>query len=459
MWALTRNTNVTDFVVVCHPTVVSVAETKRLVEALNVDGVKVQHLVANMVVDRQPKERFSDLMSKLSIKQTVMAERVFDNSFQKVRVPHQLQEPRGLYMLRKLAKDLMAVPNAIRCYGRGLDLSILDTHMIGIVGKGGVGKTAVSCALGVHLASKGLKTLILSTDPAHSLSDMLAFDLTRGEITEVPGTDGNLFGLELDVQKESSAIVSLIHALTEKHISLADTDNALIDTLPPGSDEIIAMSHVYQQARGGKFHRIILDTAPTAQTLRMFTVPKYVDRFVQRFSSLVKTLNEASRYSTGAVKDLEVQAQQALDELARGATEFNSMVVDELQSTFMAVLIPLEIVTRETKRLVDSLRKENIRTRTVVINQIYPAEEPDKFFKALRMEQDAALGVLKQFGERTGMKVVYMPQLDRDVHGVEGSIYLGDELFDLRLQREACGEVEPEPFLTMERPWRPGMMN
>mmetsp|Transcript_8349 Transcript_8349/g.25092 ORF Transcript_8349/g.25092 Transcript_8349/m.25092 type:complete len:711 (+) Transcript_8349:88-2220(+) len=457
MWALIRNINVTEFVVVCHPTVVSAAETKRLVEALDADGIKVKHLVANMVVARQPTERFSDLMSKLSIKQTVMAERVFDRPYEKVRVPHQLQEPRGLYMLRKLAKDMMSVPEVNRRYGQAISPNMLDTHMVGVVGKGGVGKTAISCALGVHLASKGLKTLILSTDPAHSLSDMLAFDLTKGKITEVPGTDGNLFGLEIDVRQESSAIVSLLHALMEMHTNLADADSAFIDTLPPGSDEIIAVSHVYQQAKSGDYHRIILDTAPTAQALRMFTIPKYVDRFVRHFTGIAQTLDEASRHSKGVIKDLEIQARQTLDELAKGALEFKHMVTDESKSTFMAVLVPLEIVTRETKRLTDILSNEGIKTRTIIINQVYPMEDAGKFFKELRMEQDAALAALKEFGNKMGTKVVHMPHLDRDVHGVEGSLYLGDELFDLRLQREACGEIQPEPELTIERPWRPQM--
>lgn len=97
----------TDFVVVSHPTVVSVEETQKLVKSLHADGIEVEHIVLNMLVDAVPTDRFSDVMFRLQQKQIMHAEDMFAHKAI-VKVDHQLQEPRGLFLLRHMAENVFS---------------------------------------------------------------------------------------------------------------------------------------------------------------------------------------------------------------------------------------------------------------------------------------------------------------------------------------------------------------
>uniref|UniRef100_A0A2C9VK41 ArsA/GET3 Anion-transporting ATPase-like domain-containing protein n=1 Tax=Manihot esculenta TaxID=3983 RepID=A0A2C9VK41_MANES len=203
-------------------------------------------------------------------------------------------------------------------------------YMLG--GKGGVGKTSCAASLAVKFANNGHPTLVVSTDPAHSLSDSFAQNLTGGTLVPVEGPDYPLYALEINPEKareefrsatqkdggtgvkdfmEGMGLGMLVEQLGELKLG------ELLDTPPPGLDEAIAISKVMQFLESeeyGMFTRIVFDTAPTGHTLRLLSLPDFLDASIGKILKLKQKISSA----TSAIKSVfgqEVTRQDASDKL------------------------------------------------------------------------------------------------------------------------------------------------
>jgi arsenite-transporting ATPase len=200
-------------------------------------------------------------------------------------------------------------------------------------GKGGVGKTSCSAALALRFAGQGHKTLIVSTDPAHSLSDSFDHDLSGGApvrvASPVAGPDDGppLWGMQIDLEQSRQELRAAVDAgggqgLNDfldnlglgmianqlKDLSLGD----LLNTPPPGVDEAIAIAKVVQLLQSpeyAQFDRVVFDTAPTGHTLRLLTLPDFLDKGLGKLVRLRAKLSGAA----GAVKSLFTGKAQAED--------------------------------------------------------------------------------------------------------------------------------------------------
>lgn len=179
----------------------------------------------------------------------------------------------------------------------GFDLMVSGTKrkffMLG--GKGGVGKTTCAASLAVRFANHGHPTLVVSTDPAHSLSDSFDQDLTGGALVPVQGVDSPLYALEINPEKtrEEFRATSQLHGgsgvknfMDSMGLGMLGEQlgelklGELLDTPPPGLDEAIAISKVMQfleSTEYSTFSRIVFDTAPTGHTLRLLSLPDFLD--------------------------------------------------------------------------------------------------------------------------------------------------------------------------------------
>ncbi|MBA0721393.1 hypothetical protein Golax_008939 [Gossypium laxum] len=189
-------------------------------------------------------------------------------------------------------------------------------YMLG--GKGGVGKTSCAASLAVKFANNGHHTLVVSTDPAHSLSDSFAQDLTGGMLVPVEGPDFPLFALEINPDKareefrdatknnggtgvkefmDGMGLGMLVEQLGELKLG------ELLDTPPPGLDEAIAISKVMQfleSPQYNMFTRIVFDTAPTGHTLRLLSLPDFLDASIGKILKLRQKIASA----TSAIKSV-----------------------------------------------------------------------------------------------------------------------------------------------------------
>ncbi|KAJ6350019.1 hypothetical protein OIU78_006244 [Salix suchowensis] len=206
-------------------------------------------------------------------------------------------------------------------------------YMLG--GKGGVGKTSCAASLAVKFANSGHPTLVVSTDPAHSLSDSFAQDLTGGTLVPVEGPENPLFALEINPDKsreefrsatqtsggtgvkdfmEGMGLGMLVEQLGELKLG------ELLDTPPPGLDEAIAIAKVMQFLESPEysmFTRIVFDTAPTGHTLRLLSLPDFLDASIGKILKLRQKITSATSAIKSVFGQEQPSQQDAADKLER----------------------------------------------------------------------------------------------------------------------------------------------
>ncbi len=249
-------------------------------------------------------------------------------------------------------------------------------------GKGGVGKTTMAAATAMASARDGTPTLVVSTDPAHSLSDTLETDVPADPTRvhdEMP-----LYAAEID------PAVALERGLfggdggaTEPLAGLLGEDVA--DPLGggmPGSDEAAALWLLLEYLDDARFDRVVVDTAPTGHTLRLLELPEVLDTMVGRLLTLRERLGGVlegiSNLAGGDETDPE-EGVADLHELSDRIERLRTVLTDPSQTDFRVVLVPEELAVRESERLLDRLAEFGIPAGTVVVNRVLqdPAEIAD----------------------------------------------------------------------------------
>lgn len=289
-------------------------------------------------------------------------------------------------------------------------------YMVG--GKGGVGKTSLSSSLAVKFASAGHETLVVSTDPAHSLSDSLAQNVRGGQPVEVNDTDGMLYALEIDPESAKAEFTQFARAtdmsggardfmssvgLGGFADSIADLKlGELLDTPPPGLDEAIAIAKVLQFTKDekfSKFTRIVFDTAPTGHTLRLLSLPDFLDASIGKIVRLRQKLTSATdavKGIFGVGEDKQDDAVEKLEKLKAQVKEVRTLFRNKDTTEFIIVTIPTVLGVSESGRLLQSLRDEDVPCKRLIVNQVLKVNVDD--FKATAAEardaQDALVARL-----------------------------------------------------------------
>ncbi|CAE6251743.1 unnamed protein product [Arabidopsis arenosa] len=340
-------------------------------------------------------------------------------------------------------RSLATLAEGASRYDEMLSVNQRKFYLLG--GKGGVGKTSCAASLAVKFASHGHPTIVVSTDPAHSLSDSFSQDLSGGVLKPVQGVDSPLLALEItpeimkDEIKRQTGDKSVKNMMDSMGLGmfageLGDLNlEDMLNAASPGIDEIAAISKVLQFMEApeySRFTRIVFDTAPTGHTLRLLSLPDFYDSSISKITKLKKKITAAASAFKSVFGKKEKQQQELpneLDQLKERMEKVRNVFRDANTTEFVIVTIPTVMAINESSRLHASLRKENVPVHRLIVNQLLPQSESDcKFCSMRRKEQTRVLGLIQNDTELSGLKLIQSPLLDAEIRGVPALKFMGD---------------------------------
>lgn len=241
------------------------------------------------------------------------------------------------------------------------------------LGKGGVGKTTTAAASAVRCAELGYRTLVVSTDIAHSLADSLDTPLT-GEPREIAP---NLFAQEINVVEEVRKHWGEMQDYVGNLLRKQGMSKAIAEEMAiiPGMEEVISLLHINQQAEEGHFDRVIVDAAPTGETIRLLTVPESFQWYMARFTGWGgdPTMKIAGALIKRFLPDKDVMG--GLNNLVAGVKKLQTVLTDPQITSYRVVLNPEKMVIKEGARAVSYLSLFNYPVDGVIVNRILPGVE------------------------------------------------------------------------------------
>jgi arsenite-transporting ATPase len=297
-------------------------------------------------------------------------------------------------------------------------------------GKGGVGKTSVAAATARRIAAAGTDTLVLSTDPAHSLGDALGVSVGA----EPAPVGDRLWAQQVCAQDEMERHWSGVQAWLGTLLVARGVDRISAEelTVPPGLDELFSLLVLRRHVESGRFGAIVVDCAPTGETLRLLSFPDVARWWLERVFPQQGRILDAARPFARAVLDVELPGEAALGEvgaLGRNLIAMNEILRDAEHVTVRLVMTPDRMVVDESRRTFTYLNLYGFLTDAVIVNRVFPAEV-GAYFGAWRQRQEQQL---HEVGEAFGpVPVLRAPYFEEEVRGEAMLDRLGDALFDGR---------------------------
>jgi arsenite/tail-anchored protein-transporting ATPase len=241
-------------------------------------------------------------------------------------------------------------------------------------GKGGVGKTSVAAAAAVKASELGYRTLILSTDAAHSLSDIFDRELENSPIEVLP----RLWALETNAYAELESNWGVVRSHISRIVALQGMDEVLADeaAILPGMDELFSLARIKEFSDSGNYDCIIVDAAPTGETLRLLALP-------QTLAWSIKLLRRADRYIikpivqplarfSSAIEEMIAPEEvfEALENMLKKLKAIKKLLSDTEMTTIRLVMNPEKMVIKESKRALTYLNMYGLLVDSIVVNRM-----------------------------------------------------------------------------------------
>jgi arsenite-transporting ATPase len=298
-------------------------------------------------------------------------------------------------------------------------------------GKGGVGKSTVAAGTAALAAAGGRRTLVLSTDAAHSLAD--AFGCTPGSIGADPTEVAELlFVQQVDAQLRFEQSWADIQRYLLSILDVAGLDPVAAEelTVIPGAEEVLALLELRLQALSGAWDVIVVDCAPTAETLRLLALPEALGWYMQRVLPVERRVVKALRPVLSRAAGVPMPGDSVFDALERLHAELEEVrgLLSGPDASVRIVLTPENVVLAEARRAYTTLSLFGYRVDGVVANRIFPAEGADDWRAGWVVAQDEVLErVAESFAGLPTWRSAYRPG---EPVGVAALTALARELYD-----------------------------
>jgi arsenite-transporting ATPase len=317
-------------------------------------------------------------------------------------------------------------------------------RIIVFTGKGGVGKTSVAAATALGVARAGGRTLVMSTDPAHSLAD--AYEIEIGpELTEIAP---NLFGQQIDAQQRLEQHWREIQEYMTEFLSWAGADPVAAEEIIalPGIEEVFSLTDLRRHAEDGSFDCVVVDCAPTAETLRLLSLPEIARWYIERIFPIERRVVRVVRPVLERVTSMPVARDKvfgAIERLYRNLREVGTILTDAEHSSIRLVVNPEKMVIAEARRLFTYLALFGYRVDAVIANRLLPDEVEDPYFSKWKKIQATHLDAIRESFQP--VPVLTARLYDEEMVGLELLAKLGDDVYE---------DLDPAAVLHTDEPMR-----
>ena len=309
-------------------------------------------------------------------------------------------------------------------------MSLLDRQVVFFGGKGGVGKTTCSAAFALAASRRNKRVLLVSTDPAHSTSDIFERHIGGSECELLP----NLSAIEIDADRESARYVRDVKRDIERMFSPGVVRQAhrQIDmaAASPGLAEVALLDRMIDLIveREQLYDLVVFDTAPTGHTLQLLRMPEAMTTWIQALVKHRRALLEIDRGS-GEEQPAAALADPILAALERRherLAQLRVRVTDRGWTSFVLVTIPERLAIEETARAADLLSDTNVDIGGLVVNRILPDGLAGEFYVSRKAQERSYLDEIARRFER--LRRIEVRQLARDVYGLTSLTLVSDQL-------------------------------
>ena len=314
-------------------------------------------------------------------------------------------------------------------------------------GKGGVGKTSIAAATGLKLSQQGYKTIVVSLDSAHSLVD--AFDIDNNLIHQtgeiVQQISDKLFIQEINIQHALKQYWSEVQSYLELVLQVSGLDQIVAEEVAvfPGMEEICALLYINQYYREKSYDVIILDCAPTGESLRFVSIPTVLDWYIRNVFKIQRNLVGAARTFVKKVATLPLPEDayfQNLADLFDRIEGVDQLLADPQITTVRLVSNPEKMVIKETQRAFMYFSLYGLTVDSVIINRILPSDVGGSFFESWKKTQSQYIEQAERYFTNVPIWKAYL--FNDQVLGLDGLKKLGNQLYS---------EVDPIAFYQNEK--------
>jgi arsenite/tail-anchored protein-transporting ATPase len=320
------------------------------------------------------------------------------------------------------------------------------TRVLLFTGKGGVGKTTLSAASSVACADRGLRTLVMSTDPAHSLADVLDAPVTAG--VAVPLAD-RLWLEHIDARQLLERSWGTVQDYLLGVLSSAGVDSVAAEelTVLPGAEEVLALLEVRDKVRSDDYDVVVLDCAPTAETLRLLALPEALDWYMRRIWPFERRVVTALRAPLSKATRVPLPDSGVMDAVERLHADLADVrdVLTSPEASVRLVMTPDSVVLAEARRTLTSLSLYGYRVDAALANRVFPPGR-DKWRSGWAKAQQERLAAVR--GDLDPVPLITVPYADHEPVGIADLRALGTELYP---EGDPLALPAVEPPLRLER--------